>query len=142
MSPILEITLGTDPVPWARTGQGKYGRYTPRKVRDYKNAIAWAICAAYQGPVIDFGVHVKLRFYFKRPKRLLKKSSPKGPIPHTQKPDEDNLVKAVLDGISQSGFWRDDCLVCRKDDAKFFTEIGGKARVELAVWPVEAMNEN
>lgn len=44
--------------------------------------------------------------------------SSQAPIDHTAKPDLDNLAKAVLDALTQDGWWRDDsqisCLTIMK----------------------------
>lgn len=57
-------------------------------------------------------VKVEIAFYFPRPKSHLLsdgKLKLKAPSAHTQKPDLDNLAKAVLDAITESQrFWVDD----------------------------------
>lgn len=41
------------------------------------------------------------------------------------KPDTDNLQKLLKDCMTDVGFWRDDCLVCREIVEKFWAEIPG-----------------
>jgi Holliday junction resolvase RusA-like endonuclease len=38
----------------------------------------------------------------------MRRKDPEGSIPHTAKPDADNLAKAVLDVCTDLGIWRDD----------------------------------
>lgn len=41
------------------------------------------------------------------------------------KPDTDNLQKLLKDCMTDMGFWKDDCLVCREITEKFWAEIPG-----------------
>ncbi len=41
------------------------------------------------------------------------------------KPDTDNLQKLLKDCMTQVGFWKDDCLVCREITEKFWADIPG-----------------
>lgn len=41
------------------------------------------------------------------------------------KPDTDNLQKLLKDCMTATGFWKDDCLVCREIVEKFWAEIPG-----------------
>lgn len=41
------------------------------------------------------------------------------------KPDTDNLQKMLKDCMTQSGFWKDDCLVASEIVEKFWAEIPG-----------------
>lgn len=58
---------------------------------------------------------VILQFYFQRPKSHLRTNGmikEHAPVPHTSKPDLDNLAKLVLDRITRNGrFWGDDAQV-------------------------------
>ena len=64
-------------------------------------------------------VYLEVRFYHKRPKRLMRKKDPDGLILKETKPDLDNLLKLVKDAINDSGWWYDDkhntTLLCQKD---------------------------
>ena len=70
-----------------------------------REAAKKAGCSIHEGPVV-----VSESFFFSRPQRLMKKTSPEGKIPHTSKPDRDNLDKAVLDALTGIA-WLDDCQV-------------------------------
>jgi Holliday junction resolvase RusA-like endonuclease len=66
-----------------------------------------------------------LTFILPRPKNLMRKSHPEGRIPHTKRPDRDNLVKVTQDGLSAAGFWVDDVQVFDGRVAKYYAERGG-----------------
>ncbi len=85
-------------------------------------------------------LRVDMTFYMPRPKKhyrtgkyshILRDDAPK--MWHTNKPDRDNLEKAVLDCMTKSGLIKDDCLVCTGNIQKkwankesgVFIEIGG-----------------
>jgi Holliday junction resolvase RusA-like endonuclease len=78
-------------------------------------------------------VRVDVEFRFRRPQRLQKKSSPEGFIPHTARPDRDNLDKAILDCLTQIGFLQDDALVVEGTIKKHYTGIntGPGALIEI-----------
>jgi Holliday junction resolvase RusA-like endonuclease len=42
-------------------------------------------------------------------------------MPHTQKPDKDNLEKAVMDALTSIGIWKDDCQVYGGITEKYWT---------------------
>ena len=70
--------------------------------------------AAGRGPrePLDCAIKVDIAFFMPRTKALLKNSSPLDPIPHTVKPDKDNLEKLILDELTKLGWWVDDSRVC------------------------------
>ncbi len=78
-------------------------------------------------------VHVEAIFGFERPKshyrtgrysHLLKPSAPEH---HNQTPDVDKLQRALFDGISDSGAWKDDCVVVHVDACKVWIGKGSNA---------------
>ena len=106
------ILQGT-PVPMGRPRFTRSGRaYTGKSSRDYKNSQIESLLAAkgedwepLEGPL-----RVNITFVHNRPKRLLLKAGdrPDGRIYKTTKPDIDNLLKMVLDILTQSSIWIDD----------------------------------
>lgn len=74
-------------------------------------------------------VQLEAIFCFERPKshyrtgkysNLLKPSAPEH---HTQKPDVDKLQRALLDGITNSGAWKDDSVVVRVVADKVWVDL-------------------
>jgi len=88
--------------------------------------------APLEGPI-----RIDAEFYFRRPQRLRKKSSPAGFIPHTAKPDRDNLDKAVLDCLKQIGFIRDDCFVSDGKITKRYTRIDSSPGALIEIYTPE-----
>ena len=83
--------------------------------------------AKADGPIL-----VRASFAFRRPKAHARANGElraAAPRHHTQKPDIDNLLKAVLDACTQIGLWRDDDQVVRADTSKHWA--GGDARPGL-----------
>lgn len=113
---------------FARNGMVRI--YDPGTAEGWKSAVA----AAYkeQCPTATTfspydAIGVSLEFWFARPKshmgkRGLKDSAPRA---HTQKPDCDNLAKAVLDAMTQLGVWRDDSQVWAIRVAKHWCNVPG-----------------
>ena len=83
---------------------------------------------------LQFMDRVKIEFYLKRPKRLMRKKDPEERIPHISKPDIDNLVKQILD--SGEGFlWVNDKTIYQLDLSKWYHEKTGKPRISIEIEP-------
>lgn len=95
-----------------------FGGKPQARVYDAGTAEGWkgqiAMAAQHHRPPAPLEVPVTVNsvFLFPRPKRLLRKRDPPGRIPHTSKPDRDNLDKAVLDCLVELGFFKDDAIIC------------------------------
>ena len=111
------------PRPRAFSRGGKAAVYDPGTAEGWKSLIALAARDHLPPSPLACPVRVDVEFYFRRPLRLQKKSSPEGYIPHTAKPDRDNLDKALLDTLTQIGFFQDDALVVEGTITKRYTRI-------------------
>ena len=112
------------PRPRAFSRGGSARVYDPGTAEGWKGSVAigsqpFKPLAPLTGPI-----RVDLEFYFARPKRLCRKADHSGRIPHTGKPDLDNLAKAVLDALTQLGWWQDDAQVVAGLWAKFWVPMG------------------
>ena len=85
------------------------------------------------GAPLDCPIRVELRFIMPRPQSLRRKKDPAGPIPHTKRPDVDNLAKAVLDCLSELGWWVDDTRVAELEATKEYASKEGVPGLELRV---------
>jgi Holliday junction resolvase RusA-like endonuclease len=129
---IYHIFVEGIPKPQPRTRKGKHGNfYNPGTATSWKNTIQ-AYFLQNRQPVIMGAVYLTLHFYFK--KTGIKKTTP-----HTQKPDKDNLEKAVMDALTSIGIWKDDCQVYDGRTAKYWS--GDKSGVEIWVKEVNEMQE-
>ena len=76
---------------------------------------------------------IRLEFYFGRPKSHYGKRGlrPAAPSMHTQKPDADNLAKAVLDELTRARLWNDDTQVTDMQVTKAWDARGG---CQVTLW--------
>jgi len=63
-------------------------------------------------PPLEGPVRANVTVLLPRPKALMRRADPDGPILAPVKPDRDNLEKAILDAMTAGGWWRDDAQVC------------------------------
>lgn len=121
--------METEPVAKARPRKGKNGRfYTPEKTQIYEDVIGWEYASAVnKGNAKTYmngePVRAVLGFYFSIPSsysKKRKKSILEGSEGFTKRPDVDNLVKAVLDGLNGIAF-KDDCQVVEVHATKGYT---------------------
>lgn len=124
--PVITFTVPGDPVGKARPRVARRGKhvklYTPDKTRAYEEKIGWHARSSHcylLGP--DTPVRVEVIAVFTRPQRLKRAKDPEGLIPHTVKPDLDNVLKSVLDGLN-GVVYPDDKQVCSFDANGYYAE--------------------
>lgn len=78
-------------------------------------------------------IRLDLIFVLPRPQSLMRKCDPDGMIPHTKRPDRDNLIKGTQDGLSAAGFWLDDSQIFAGDTAKCYAEKHGQPRIIVRI---------
>jgi Holliday junction resolvase RusA-like endonuclease len=83
--------------------------------------------------LFDCPLALELTFLMKRPGSMPKRTL-NDTIPHTKKPDLDNLEKAVKDALT-SIVWRDDCLVSAVAKRKRYVRGGEAPGVHIRVTP-------
>lgn len=93
--------------------------YTPKDTVMYENLVRYA----YQeqvGKKLEGAIEMRCKFYFPIPKSVSKKQRAlmeTETIPHTKKPDADNCIKCVTDGMQSVAF---------DDDKQIYKLIGEK----------------
>lgn len=130
--------------PRPRAFARKMGGKFVARVFDAGTAEAWKSCiaaaAAQHKPAEPIAGPVRLRlcFYLARPKGHCVANKPErglrpnAPVWHTGKPDSDNLAKAVMDALTQCGwFWGDDAQVAILTVAKRYADSGTGAQIEI-----------
>ncbi len=123
------------PRPRAFSRGGMTRVYDPGTAEGWKGQVAVAAREHKPPTPIEGPVIVMLLFNFARPKShsTTKGLRPNAPVYHTAKPDADNLAKAVLDCLTQLGFWKDDSQVAVLNIRKYY----GQAGCDIHIQPIE-----
>lgn len=108
------LEINTRPIPKQRPRLSKFVVYTPKKTADHEKLIAYEWKKRYKDLILKGAVKLDLLFCFKKAKSCKKDY-------HTQRPDLDNLEKAILDGLNKVAFL-DDCQVVELNSKKVFSD--------------------
>ena len=108
------------------------GSRKPHPILAFKATLKHAAALAYQGPPLECPLRVDVTFVMPRPGKLIWKTRAMPRVPHTIKPDRDNLDKAVMDALSGL-LWRDDCQVCDGRIVKVIASGAEQPHVEIVV---------
>jgi Holliday junction resolvase RusA-like endonuclease len=126
---LIKITIPGKPIPKARHRHGRGGTYSAQKAEE---RLFRAIASSELGPrfkLLAGALQVDCLFYFKRPKKHYgtgansQKLKPGVPRVQAGKPDEDNLRKFVLDGLTGIA-WIDDAAVAGGSQFKLYDDRG------------------
>jgi Holliday junction resolvase RusA-like endonuclease len=118
------------PRPRAFAFNGHARVYDAGTAEGWKSLIAVAAKECLPAEPITGPVELSVNFYLPRPKShynskgILKHQHED--VRHAQKPDADNLVKAVKDCLSTLRMWKDDALVWREDVSKTWVFAGSE----------------
>lgn len=113
----IEIIVPGEPVakarPRATTIGGKPRLYTPKKTASYENLIAAEAARVFgDRPLMDGPIFLEVTCYRSIPRSWSKKKQAAAAaceIYPTTRPDADNFLKAICDGLNQI-IWVDDSL--------------------------------
>lgn len=125
--------------PRPRAFARKFGNKYSARVYDAGTAEGWKSLVAVAGrqhcPAQPLTVPIALaiKFYLPRPKRLCRRSDPTGEMPCPTKPDIENLAKAVMDCMTQAGWWVDDSQVVELFAGKRWHAIGERPCARISV---------
>lgn len=111
--------------------------YTPKTTRDYENMAAMIFRSKTKSMFTGY-VNVSVVAYFPIPKNAGKAQKQKmlsGELLPDKKPDLDNIIKAVLDGLNGVAFPDDKSVIGISGTKKYSTKPG----VEVTIY---AMQEN
>jgi Holliday junction resolvase RusA-like endonuclease len=103
---------------------GRASVFDSGRAEGWKGAVALAAKPYLPPEPLDCPLRLTVAFFFPRPKRLMRAKDPTEAIPHTAKPDADNALKAVMDCMTQIGFWHDDALVYSTVVVKYYCAKG------------------
>ena len=138
---MIEFTVPAIPVAQPRqrhrviqsSGKAFATNYTPKNdpVNAFKAAVQQAASRAYDGAPLDCPLRMDLVFVFPRPVSVRKKDG-SGRLPHTTKPDRDNLMKSFQDALNGLTY-RDDSLICAGDTQKWKAAADEQPHVEVRI---------
>ena len=114
-------------------------------VHTWKDLIALEAEKCLPGAPLTGPLRVSITFYFRRPQGHFRTGKNAGllkdwaPEFHTAKPDRDNAEKAVLDIMTQIGFWGDDSQVVGGQVWKRYADPGQVpgAKITIEEWRTE-----
>lgn len=131
----IEFTINGECVPKARPRFSKFGHvYTTPKTRAYENIVK-RTAIDNRVPCVTTALRVELVIYKSIPKSFSKKKrelANEGKIYPVVKPDIDNYVKSVLDGLNGVLFMDDKQIV----DFRAMKKYSDNPRVEVTAWSV------
>lgn len=131
---MITVTIPGQPVPKARPRMGRNGVYTPQKTKNHEAQIGKLAAPHFSEP-IEGPVSVTVIAQFKPPKSWTKKKTAElMGSPHTQRPDLDNIEKAVWDGLNGIAFI-DDSQIAESNCRKFW---GPVAQTVIHIKPVKS----
>lgn len=142
MSNVIKFTVPGAPVgkgrPKVSTRGGKFAKmYTPEKTTNYETLVALAAQQAMVGRTLLSGpVEVRMAILLPVPASWPKRKQAAalaGLVYPTKKPDADNVVKAIFDGIN-GVVWNDDVQACDILVRKRYAETPG---VQVLVKPID-----
>lgn len=125
------------PRPRAFSRNGKARVFDSGTAEGWKAQIALAARDHLPAAPITCPVRVDVEFYFRRPLRLMKKKSPPEFLPHTAKPDVDNLFKSFADCLTQIGFFQDDAIIVETTIRKRYTRIDSAPGALIEIYTPE-----
>ncbi len=119
------------------TRVGKYVRtYTDKETVSYENLVKLSYLEQSKIKYMeDEALSVSIKIFQQIPKSTSKKKANEmlmGVIRPNKKPDPDNVIKAILDGLNGVAF-RDDSQIVHLDCDKYYSN---EPRVEVKIWEV------
>lgn len=109
--------------------------YTPKNdpVQDWKyNVAMMAKQETDRLGLIEGPIQLRVTCFLPRPQKLNTKKYPPGQIPHTSRPDCDNLIKSIKDALKHI-VYKDDSQIFYETIQKFYHELGGKPRAVISI---------
>ena len=119
-----EQRLWSSTIPGAPIGKGRpratvrggfVRTYTPAKTKKWESDAAMVLRSSWREEPLEGPISVGILALFPRPQRMVWKTKPMPRVPYVQKPDLDNVAKAVLDALEKAGVIRDDKAVWSLD---------------------------
>lgn len=137
---MIEFTIYGKPVPKGRprfARRGKYIQtYTPKTSLDYEEKVRQGYLSISNEMFQECALKLVLEAYFEVPPSLSKKKKEKllETKYHMKRPDLDNIIKSVCDGLNGTAY-KDDNQIVALEAIKCYTS--GEERVVIKIGKVE-----
>ena len=122
---MIRLIVDGEPVPQARPRVTRHGAYDPPKCKAYKEQVALTAKVAMRGLLPSQGpIACHIHVYRGIPKswsRAKRGAAQAGNLLPTSKPDTDNYLKGIMDGLTGIA-WVDDSQVIRVTCEKSYSE--------------------
>lgn len=99
--------------------------YNPKDTDGWKDAVKFYAGRHKPAEPRTDSLRVDIQFHMPRPKRLMRKCDPEGVMLYDGPADRDNLDKAVLDAMTDCGWWVDDRQVVGGELLKLYAAKSG-----------------
>ena len=122
---MIRFTVFGEPVPQSRPRVTRHGAYDPPKCKAYKEQVALTAKVAMRGMLPSQGpIACHIHVYRGIPKswsRAKREAARSGKLLPTSRPDADNYLKGIMDGLKGVA-WLDDSQVVRVVCEKAYSE--------------------
>lgn len=138
---VFEYFIKSEPVPKGRPRAYKNQLVTPKKTRLYENTVRMeSKIAMLKNSLVEpfslkYNIQVQLIFCLSIPKS--RKDLSHGDWMN-KKPDLDNLIKSILDGM-QDVVFEDDKQIVAIDSRKIYVESHPGTKVFVSAYPIERL---
>lgn len=132
-SVLYHLFVNGAPKPQPRPRMAANGHvYNPHSADSWKEEIKFCFRPCLKA-TIKAPVHLRVVFYLPCPKSL--KDNGISNVPHVKKPDTDNLLKSLMDALTELKVWEDDCLVYAIEASKWYgrKKVGAQIIIETGV---------
>ena len=115
---------------------GRTMHYTPKTTRDFERDFAEHARRQMPGKKLCGLLRIEVVAFIQRPKRLMRKRDPEGPLYCPVTPDADNILKSCIDSLAWA-MEKGDQQVARASCVKLYSEMGGQARMLIRIRSLE-----
>jgi Holliday junction resolvase RusA-like endonuclease len=127
MKTIYQLFVNGIPKAQPRPRLASNGKvFNPRSADAWKEEVKAAFVSCRR-ETISTPVYLKVIFYLPTPKRKNKNDIEN--MKHNVKPDLDNLLKALMDAMTNVRIWEDDALVFKIESEKWYSPTKTGARI-------------
>ncbi|AUS12406.1 RusA family crossover junction endodeoxyribonuclease [Bacillus subtilis] len=141
---MISFTIYGEPVaqgrPRATTLNGMTRLYDPKKSRDFKQYVKLAASDYRPAKLLEGPLELSVKVYKSTLKSFSKKKTAEaeqGLLRPSKKPDVDNYIKGIKDGLNKV-IWHDDSQIVDLHVSKFYSR---KPRIEIQVKPLSQEEE-